>query len=209
MNGSVFLKTAFDALLRIFFAPTPQEEIVQKLTKADVTKKIHLRRTSFGEALLPYNDKAVAALIWQTKYKNDHLAIQLLAELAGEYLQKLHGDYVIVPVPLSRERRSSRGYNQVEEVLKSALGEHSERLALTALTRTRDTPAQTNLGRNERLVNLKGAFAVLEEQKTNVSGKRIILVDDVITTGTTLDEARHVLLKAGASEVQTLAFAYS
>lgn len=209
MNGSAFLKTAFNALLRIFFVPTPHEEIVRGLTTTSVAHKVRMRKTFSGEALLPYNDTAVAALIWQAKYKNDRAAITLLGETVRDYIQRFSGDCVMIPIPLSKERRNSRGYNQVEEVLKSALAEHPERLILNALTRTRDTPAQTNLKRSERLVNLKGAFAIAEESRTHVVGKRIILVDDVITTGTTLHEAREVLLKAGAREVTTLAFAYS
>lgn len=129
-----------------------------------------------------------------------------LAEaLAAELAPVLPGGFdLLVPVPLHANRLRQRGYNQ-SALLAEALAERSGLPWQDCLQRVRDTPHQTGLGRSQRLKNLDGAFA-LRPGKT-VSGQRILLVDDVFTTGTTLCQCAKALHQGGAVQVQGVTLA--
>lgn len=103
-----------------------------------------------------------------------------------------------VPVPLHPRRHARRGFNQAEE-----LARYLGRPVRTALVRVRDTPSQTELDEDERRRNVRGAFAV----RGSVRGLRVVLVDDVVTTGSTLAECAAVLRAAGAAHVGAVAVA--
>ena len=109
-------------------------------------------------------------------------------------------DYII-PVPLSSARFNERHYNQVEVLLESFILNNCN-VKLDVLTRVIDTPHQAGLSRRDRLTNLKGAFKVVD--KSSVKGKSVLLVDDVFTTGATVNECATTLIKAGASSVTVL-----
>ena len=110
---------------------------------------------------------------------------------------------LIVPVPLHPKRLSQRGFNQAG-LLALELGRKIKAPVSTdALVRKNQTLPQTRLKRGERLKNVKGAFEIPDDSK--VRGRRILLIDDVFTTGTTLSECAKVLKrKGGASEVYAL-----
>ncbi|KQR76062.1 amidophosphoribosyltransferase [Rhizobium sp. Leaf384] len=113
----------------------------------------------------------------------------------------------IVPVPLHRYRLWSRRYNQSAELAR-ALARLSGRPMLSeALVRQRRTAKQVGLGATQRRDNVKGAFRVTEAGQPLVFGRRIVLVDDVYTTGATVEAATRALKRAGASEVTVLTFA--
>ena len=107
------------------------------------------------------------------------------------------GADVVVPVPLHRSRRRARGFNQAE-----AIARHLPRPVVHALTRVRHTPSQTDLPAIERHRNVQGAFA--RRSRASVRGAIVLLIDDVSTTGATLDACAGVLLDAGAREVRAL-----
>jgi ComF family protein len=111
---------------------------------------------------------------------------------------------VVVPVPLHERRLRERGFNQSLELARGLAGRTGIGLAATALSRLRDTVPQARLERAERLLNLKGAFAADPRQ---VAGRRVLLVDDVSTTGATLVECTAALLAAGAATVDVAVLA--
>jgi ComF family protein len=110
---------------------------------------------------------------------------------------------MIVPVPLHPMRLAERGFNQVSLLARPLARRLARPLDATAVTRTRDTPRQATLGRAERLENVEGAFVA----STRVRGKRVLLVDDVCTTGATIRACVSALRRAGASEVAALVLA--
>lgn len=105
---------------------------------------------------------------------------------------------VLLPVPLTAQRLRERGYDQAG-LLAQAL-DHRRTLR-DGLLRLRDAPAQASLGRDARLRNLRGAFALEPHEAPRVRGRRVLLVDDVMTTGATLEAAARVLWDAGAAWV--------
>jgi ComF family protein len=131
----------------------------------------------------------------------DYLGRHLATALVDGLGPRLAGYDLVVPVPLHWRRRLARGYNQAERIARPL----SARLGLPcvqALARRRATPPQSLLGREERLANLRKAFRVPRPER--VRGLRVLLVDDVATTGATLDAAATALRKAGAAAVTAL-----
>lgn len=112
---------------------------------------------------------------------------------------------LIVPVPLHIKKLRERGFNQ-SLILANALGE-KQRIPVnfSLLKRRKFTLTQTGLNRTEREKNVKGAFAVSDKKK--VAGKNVILIDDVYTTGATINECAKTLIKAGAQKVAVLTLA--
>jgi len=108
----------------------------------------------------------------------------------------------LLPVPLSRERLAQRGYNQSWELVRRLARRRSLRCDAKLLLRTRNTPHQTDLPAQQRASNLRGAFALEPLHLHAVQGCHVALLDDVMTTGATLQELARVLKKAGALHVQ-------
>ena len=110
----------------------------------------------------------------------------------------------VLPIPLSPERLSERGYNQSLLLARLLCPDKTdERLLL----RTRHTTAQRSLPRAERLANLIGAFAVDPLRTAEIRGRRLVLVDDVMTSGASLHTAAQVLRQAGAAHISAVVLA--
>ena len=136
-------------------------------------------------------------------------ALLLQAPGVQRAFEVLQPDDLIVPMPLSGERLQQRGFNQAWE-LASALGRQSGSLATSRarlLLRVKHTRAQTDLPRDARLANVKGAFQVDPLRVALLAGRRVILVDDVMTSGASLFTAAQVLRSAGAAHITALALA--
>jgi ComF family protein len=114
---------------------------------------------------------------------------------------------LVVPVPLSRSRLLRRRFNQAARLG----GEIQRRTGIPmdpfSLVRVRSTASQVGLSRSEREENVRGAFAVREDRRDRIDGRRIVLVDDVVTTGATAAAATRALRRAGADSVSVLALA--
>jgi ComF family protein len=149
-------------------------------------------------------DGELRDLVHLLKYESVHS----VASLLGRYLDKvlacvaLPEPLVVIPVPLFRGKLRSRGFNQAEEIARAFVRlRRSPGIQLEAgcLVRTRDTSSQTGLTRHQRRANLRGAFKVMRVER--LRGRSVLVVDDVMTTGTTAGECARVLLRAGAKEV--------
>ncbi|MGJ8537375.1 MAG: double zinc ribbon domain-containing protein [Parasphingopyxis sp.] len=116
-------------------------------------------------------------------------------------------DALIVPVPLHRSRMWRRGYNQAALIARVLAGENRERLALEALIRTRATPYLRAMSRRERAKTVRGAFAVAPDLQDAVRRRRIIVVDDVYTSGATVKACAKILKRVGATEVHVRCWA--
>jgi ComF family protein len=127
-----------------------------------------------------------------------------LARAAGPLVMEAD---LVVPVPLHRMRLFRRRYNQAA-LLAHALGNATGLPCLPdLLTRVRATPSQGRMSRTGRRINVRGAFAVAPGRAAAIDGRRVLLVDDVLTTGATVNEATRCLLRAGAGAVDVLTLA--
>jgi ComF family protein len=139
-------------------------------------------------------------LIQAFKFKRQLAAGRVLSHLLSEYVcaNDLHRPDVLIPVPLHNLRMTKRGFNQACE-LGSYVGKVLDiPLLTTALRRHRHTQAQSGLSRKQRRRNVRGAFYWHGPIQ---AGRHIALIDDVMTTGTTVTECTRVLKKAGAKRV--------
>lgn len=105
---------------------------------------------------------------------------------------------IVLPVPLSRQRLQERGFNQALLLARHLAPDKTD---ATVLLRVRHTPAQMPLRRAERLQNLRGALVVEPLRQAAVAGRRVVLVDDVMTTGATLHASAQALRQAGATHI--------
>lgn len=150
---------------------------------------------------------SISTLIYKFKYENaKYLAPYLSNFLINTYIASgIDVDYII-PVPLSKERLTERTYNQAELLCVNFDKHLNIPVKTNIVERVKDTPHQTNLSRKERLTNLEKAFKVTS--KKDVKGKTILIVDDVYTTGATLNEISKVLYSSGAKCVYGLTLAH-
>ena len=106
---------------------------------------------------------------------------------------------IVVPIPIHPSRMRERGFNQAEELARRLCEAINIPMNTQVLYKLKKTRHQANLPEDERLINLQGSFAVRNADM--IRGRRVLIVDDVMTTGSTLNEAAQVLLSAGAGEV--------
>ncbi len=113
----------------------------------------------------------------------------------------------LIPVPLHWTRLFQRRFNQSAELARAISRRRSVPVIDNVLTRIRATPPQVGLARDERAKNMHGAFSVEKSLRGEIKGKRIVLVDDVLTTGATANACARILRRAGASRVDVLTLA--
>jgi ComF family protein len=153
-------------------------------------------------------DDVARALVHALKY-SDRLD---LAPMMGRWMaaagRALTADAdAIVPVPLHWRRQWARRFNQAALLSEAISKASAVPVAHAALARIKATPHQVGLSQSERALNVQGAFRVRPSGKAEVAGRRLVLVDDVVTTGATVDACARALLRAGAAHVDVLAFA--
>jgi ComF family protein len=168
------------------------------------------RRWSLLRARAPYRSvDEVRKVIHEFKYGGAFHHRRLLISWICQGYDRFYAEsgpyHALVPVPLYPLRRRDRGFNQAEE-LAAGLSEHCGVPVRRLLRRVRSTETQTRLRRSERLKNQKGAYEFLKT-KFDVTGARLLIIDDVFTTGATVDACARVLRGAGASEVSVLTVA--
>lgn len=117
------------------------------------------------------------------------------------------GDALLVPVPLHRGRLWRRGYNQAALIARAIAGEKRERLSLDCLIRARATPYLRAMSAHERAKTVRGAFAKGPSHGAGIKGRRVILVDDVFTSGATTRACAKVLKRHGSGEVHVRCWA--
>lgn len=165
------------------------------------------RKTAFDFAYAPYEaDGPARELIHKFKYENQLHLKATLGWLVSHGLQEsriaAHDDWLLVPVPLHSRRYRERNYNQSREIAK-ALQKLSGFQMIDGLRRIRLTSQQAELDRKARLANLANAFALswAVRRRRSFEGKRILLIDDVLTTGATAHECAKVLKEQGGAKV--------
>jgi ComF family protein len=195
-------------------------EIVKNLKPENILnlpQSPKIEGTSWIFPLFHYKDKRVKAIIWELKYRGNTTVLEYIGKLLFDEIIPLVSDvvifnqdaqFILVPIPISNQRRTERGYNQSEYIAKAILENdfgHTLLYAPQWFQKIKDTPIQSrSQSREDRMKNLTDCF----EADPRVDGKYVILIDDVVTTGSTLLEARKTLLEAGARDVFAFTIAH-
>lgn len=173
-------------------------------------------------ALFEYDFPLAKEMIWELKYSGNRRIAEKLGEILYDALVQetsersleesawLNRRPLLVPIPISERRRFERGWNQAEllceAIKKSDVGEHFKYIP-RQLVKNRHTESQTKTSsKRERLENLKDSMRV--QNMESVSGRCVIIIDDVTTTGATFNEARRALRAAGAKKILCVAVAH-
>jgi ComF family protein len=141
--------------------------------------------------LTSYQDPVVKAAIKENKFHNNEKASAVLGSWLNLWTKHQIDNTLYLPIPLSNKRKRARGYNQVERIIKAI--NPSLQINTGLLRRNKHTKPQVELGREERLNNLKNVFSFCSTEINLNDYQQIVIVDDVVTTGTTLNEARATL----------------
>lgn len=212
------LKKYLFLFLDIIFPKRDNYNIVEKLSESEIIEfpLSRITKENFIHPLFQYKDKRVKAIIWELKYRSNqkHLGTigklmyeQIIEELSNIYMFDSDAEFAMIPIPITGKRRSERGYNQSEYISRAILENDTHRSILYApqwLQKIKETPKQSWLDRQHRIKNLSGSFLANER----VRDKYIVLVDDVVTTGATLIEARRELFSKGAKNILAFTIAH-
>jgi ComF family protein len=156
-----------------------------------------------------YQNATVQALVHHLKFRSIEDAAQTLGDIIVRWARdnEFHFEnFYVMPIPLSRQRRRMRGYNQAELIARHFAGSFRLPLETKLLIRTRHAKPQSETATlAERTTNIRGVFAIREPDR--IRGKNILLIDDVITSGTTFLEASRVVRIGGARSIIALAAA--
>lgn len=202
------MRNTLQHLLDVLFPPSGEALVVKNLAD-DISKSV-LRPQTFLETvtLTDFKDPRIRALIHEAKFHQNKKAIMILGEILATYLSSHASlkNLCVVPTPLSRARMRARGHNQVLSIIEAAATHTPFEYAHSILIRTHNTKPQTELPKSEREKNVEGAFKVTKPDA--VVGKHILLVDDVVTTGSTLKAAKAQLLRHSPAKITTIALAH-
>lgn len=199
-----------NTLLGLVFPERHDYKIVRQLSEKDAENFYALTQREGWLALTSFKEPNVRACIHETKFFNNAKAMDLLSIPLSRYLHTFNqNSYLIIPIPLSKKRFKERGYNQVTVVIERLLKSHPElNLKTDLLQRVKHTNPQTSLNKSDRQTNMIGAFEVVTKYTSDITDAHIILVDDVVTTGSTLSEAKQALLHHHPASVTCLALAH-
>ena len=204
-------------LLDTLFPPREDEKLLRTISDDDflllVAPRLAPATRPGTVVLLPFHEPRVRSAIHEMKYHGNARARTFLALGLGEYLRDNDEGGtrpIIVPIPLGAARYRERGFNQIEEVARVALrnlGHEGARLTLEPflLSRTRETVSQVSLPRHAREENMRGAFSAAHPLDP---ARTYLVIDDVLTTGATLQAAIDALRAAGATSIIPLALAH-
>ena len=214
------IKRFFNVPLDILFPRKKEERKLDEITAEKLFNQA-LKNSHEDKNILTifdYNDDLIRQAIWSLKFRKNTSIARIFAQiLYDQLLEDLFDlrafsnfkDPVLIPMPISRERRRERGFNQCE-LIANELADLSGgilNLEKNSLIKTKDTPPQSRTkNKKERLENLKNCFAIKNKEK--IKNKNIILLDDVTTTGATLREAKKVLRRYGAKKIICITLAH-
>lgn len=191
------MKHVLRIILDTIFPPSTHERLLREWTPENFSEHLYPTLIAPHLALSHYEKPSVQAAIAACKFENNMYAAKLLTALLQMWLKQnpSPGITILIPLPLSIARKKERGFNQVERVIHYLSHDTHLKIEPSWLIRKQHTIRQTSLNRNERLKNMPGAFRasehILLQDWNGIS--RVIICDDVLTTGATLTAARNTL----------------
>ena len=195
-----------------YFCRSTKED---KIICSKCYKKIHFMPESVFKVIKDCNvyacclyDGIIKSLVRDLKYHKKKKLAKLQAQLMFDFWKELHKsqDYLIVPVPIHQNRLKERKYNHMDIVAEEFAILTGYKINKNLILRIKDTQKQFNLKKVERIKNIKGAFIVNENENVEKTQK-ILIIDDITSTGITLEEIIKPLKKAGYNDITALTLA--
>lgn len=212
----------FSKLVDFLFPKNPKVLHLENLSSAKLLELLPSCSTLEEKdtlALFDYSHPLVKEMIWEIKYHGNQTLAERLGEILSDVIEselleqqalEKFPNIVLIPMPISDKRRLERGWNQAELLAKSVKSlDKTQKFKYLPrqLTKIRHTESQTKTAtRSERVQNLKGSMMV--QNPLSVEEQYVVLVDDVVTTGSTFAEAKRALRLAGARKVLCVAVAH-
>lgn len=208
-------------IFRFFFPVSPEVARLEEMSVADYTRMLPPAESSAGNVsvLWKYSNPLVKAAVWEIKYRKniriaekigEILCAQILGECEDNLIFGKKKRILLLPIPSSRKKHFEKGYNQTEllcEMIKKYDTENIFEYRNNALLRIKEVLPQTKTQtKKERESNPKNSFGINDKKDTE--GKTVVLIDDVVTTGSTLKEAIKVLKENGAKEIRAFVIAH-
>ncbi len=216
------MKNIIHTILDIAFPPRKEEQIWRDTDASELAPllspaPIHDHTDSIS--LFDYKNSIVQDIVWSLKYDGNTRAVSICAQLLYDVIvEELNNRYayktiekpILIPVPLSPRRQKERGFNQCARIAQELQKiDHNTYFSVEydLLKKHQETSSQTKTaGKKQRAENLRGCFRITEKQL--VGNKDIVVIDDVLTTGSTLVEITKTLKQAGARSVLCFTFAH-
>jgi ComF family protein len=215
-----YIKENLRKIIDYILPPRENFDIVSHLEENQILLLPKAPKVQSNDWIFPlfhYHDRKVKAIVWELKYKENTSPLKTIGKLIHDDIISVISDvlqfdanaeFLLIPIPVSITTKIERGYNQSELIAKSIMENDLQRKLIYApqwFSKTKDTPKQSHShAKEERIRNLENCF----EANKDVSGKYILLIDDVVTTGSTLIEARKTLLDKGAMDVFAFTIAH-
>lgn len=208
-----WLKLLLDAV----FPPKDEVFVARAVTPEELGALVRPRlvEEAWMRVFFSYRDPKVRALIRSIKFYGETAVIPRIAEVCAGHVSEMISDRVrtegwdvplLIPMPSSKKRLRDRGYNQAERIAEAFARELTDSVVYAPGTILReDRKSQVRIAREERARNIYGAFRVAPGAE--LRGKQVILIDDVIESGSTMKDARRALTAAGVGDVLGIALA--
>jgi len=213
-TGMKKIKEYISSILNLILPKDLEVAEIEDMSEEDITNSVpeanEIKNNRY-RALFQYKNKISRKAIWAIKYNKNQKILNKFSSLLYEFILENVTDEIafsnfnnplLIPIPMHKNNLRERGYNQSELIAKEIYKIDEEKnfsIELGALIKIKETPHQSTLkNKNERLKNLKGCFSA---NSSLVKNRNIILIDDVITTGTTMSEVSKTLREAGAKKV--------
>lgn len=215
IKGALICEGCYGDLPYLYARNLCQQCSLEIVSDADYCGHCLRQPPAFSQSFIPFAYQyPLDNLIHQFKYRRKLTCGKALGQLLADYLQHQGPEQLgwqlpelVIPAPMHWQRRWGRGFNQAD-ILASYVAQALQLpLASRCIQRRHPTQSQKELTRAERQHNLRSAFAINPKQLAAIKGKRIALVDDVVTTTATVRELSQLLIKAGAKDVQVWALA--
>jgi ComF family protein len=166
-------------------------------------------RSDWVIGLYKYRDKKIKNAIWQLKFRANKKVADFFGKEIAEFLKISNlEEYIIVPIPIHWRRRMERGFNQTEWLCKEIVQANKNLKHINILKRSVYSQKQSWNTKQYRQKNIKSVFEVKKKFQNYILGKSFLLIDDVVTTGATLNEARRELEKFSPDSVKALTVGY-